>query len=333
MSSSDVFKEYLTEHFASEITTTTNNQQSNVVELDSNLFPMEAARILWKNNIVGAPVWDDKAKKYVGFFELRDILSFFVASAKVDSEGGGEGYNHGVNMDNFDEHMVKELSVSKNGKIFSELKPTERSISYLAARNPFVHCSPDATLKEVFECLNTKHCRRVPILNEEGKCQNIISQSALIKYICDHFPRDRLQEKISESGLAYKKKVISIVDTASATEAFTLLDNKRLSGIAVVDEDGKLVGNTSARDIKLAAINDGKIAMDTDILSYLAKVRQAVPQKKERYPSCHVHENVTVANVIEILSKTGYHRVFVVDDDIRPIGVVSVTDITIYATE
>mmetsp|Transcript_23288 Transcript_23288/g.48428 ORF Transcript_23288/g.48428 Transcript_23288/m.48428 type:complete len:96 (-) Transcript_23288:618-905(-) len=68
-----------------------------------------------------------------------------------------------------------------------------------------------------------------------------------------------------------------------------------MSGIAVVDEDGMLVGNTSARDIKFAALDEGRTAMDTDILSYLASVRQATPQKKERYPSCHVHEDSTVS--------------------------------------
>ena len=348
-SSSNALKQFLDEHSASEISTTTNNQQSNVIELDSNLSPMDAASILWTKNIVGAPVWDDNAQKYVGFFELRDILSVVIASAKSDEEEGGgmntttitndedaSNYKNGrVNMDRFDEHMVKELAITgKNGKkVFAEVFPTEKTISYLAARNQFAFCTPEATLTDVCECLNNMHCHRVPILNNDGKCQNIISQSALISYIFKHCPRENLQEKITESGIPYKKDVVSIVDTASATDAFTLLDNKRLSGIAVVDEDGKLVGNTSARDIKLAAIDEGKTAMDTDILSYLAKVRQAVPQRRERYPSCHIHENVTVAHVIELLAKTGYHRVFVVDDDVCPIGVISVTDITIYATK
>mmetsp|Transcript_23291 Transcript_23291/g.48436 ORF Transcript_23291/g.48436 Transcript_23291/m.48436 type:complete len:107 (-) Transcript_23291:347-667(-) len=104
-----------------------------------------------------------------------------------------------------------------------------------------------------------------------------------------------------------------------------------MSGIAVVDEDGMLVGNTSARDIKFAALDEGRTAMDTDILSYLASVRQATPQKKERYPSCHVHEDSTIGHVINLLAKTGYHRVFVVDKDIKPVGVISVADIVKFA--
>ena len=147
----------------------------------------------------------------------------------------------------------------------------------------------------------------------------------------DAAPREDLAETLDEAALPYKKDVVSIVDTADASDAFILLDDKRLSGIAVVDEDGMLVGNTSARDIKLAAINEGQVPMDTDILSYLAKVRQSVPQKKERYPSCHVHTDTTVAHVIGLLAKTGYHRVFVVDAEQKPVGVISVADIVKFA--
>jgi len=133
--------------------------------------------------------------------------------------------------------------------------------------------------------------------------------------------------KMSDAGLEYKKDVVNIVDTASASDAFELLDSKRLSGIAVVDEDGKLIGNTSARDIKNAVMDAGRTNMELDILSYLAHVRQSQLMLNDKYPSCHVHEDATVAHVVNLLAKTGYHRVFVVDEDMKPVGVVSFADI------
>ncbi len=330
---------FIHKHSAIEVETTTNNIKANVVELDSSLAPVEAAKILWEKNIVGAPVWDGQLNRYIGFFEMRDILSSVVAKAKAEKEEeeirGGEGT---CTTDRYNERMVKELEIGdktdKNGKKkFVDVKPSDLTVSYLAARNHFAFCNADAKLSDLCECLMKEQCHRIPILNEDGKCQNIISQSQLIRFISSKCNHDDLQETIGEAGIVYRKDVVSIIDTADASEAFTLLDNKRLSGIAVIDEDGQIVGNTSARDIKLAAIDEGRTAMDTDILSYLAKVRQAVPQKKERYPSCHVHEDATMAHVIDLLAKTGYHRVFVVDEDIRPIGVISVTDITSFALE
>jgi CBS domain-containing protein len=344
----EILKQFLSEHIVSEI----DIRAIEVVELESTLSPVDAAKILWENNVVGAPVWDDVNKKYIGFFEMRDILSAVVATAKAEKEdasisnGNHDGinvngssrsiHNAGVNMDRYNECMVKELSSpTKDGKkVFVETRGADdKTISYLAARNHFTFCRENSTLTTVCECLSKKHCHRVPVLNDKTeKCDKIISQSALIKFISSNCPHDKLQDTIVEAGMPYKKDVVQIIDTASASEAFTLLDNKRLSGIAVVDEEGKLVGNTSARDIKLAAIDEGKIAMDMDILSYLAKVRQGVHRKSERYPCCHIHEDATVSHVVNLLAKTGYHRVFVVDENIRPIGVISVTDITNFAT-
>ena len=67
--------------------------------------------------------------------------------------------------------------------------------------------------------------------------------------------------------------------------------------------------------------------MDMDIISYLAQVRQSQIRKNERFPSCHVYEDATVGHVVGLLAKTGYHRVFVVDAEKKPIGVVSFADV------
>ncbi len=34
-----------------------------------------------------------------------------------------------------------------------------------------------------------------------------------------------------------------------------------------------------------------------------------------------------LGNVVNLLAKTGFHRVFVVDEDMKPVGVISFTDI------
>ena len=147
-------------------------------------------------------------------------------------------------------------------------------------------------------------------------------------FIASKCPKGSLDETMTEAGLPFLKDVMTIADTASAAEAFELLDSKRLSGIAVVDEDGKLVGNTSAKDIKRAVSDAGRTSMDVDVLSYLASVRQGeAVAKKDRYPSCHVHDDSTVAHVVNLMAKTGFHRVFVVDKDMKPVGVVSFTDV------
>lgn len=63
------------------------------------------------------------------------------------------------------------------------------------------------------------------------------------------------------------------------------------------------------------------------VMSYLSAVRQEDPTKEAKYPSSHVKESSTLGHAIKLLAKTGYHRVFVVDPELKPVGVVSVTDV------
>lgn len=318
-----------------------SDPKGGVVELDSTMSTVDAAKKLWEANILGAPVWDESKGEYLGFFDMRDILSAVVACAgvKKDDDQGADGDEKGALFSKYNTHMVAEMEkIGEAAKKETSAGEDEgiAHVSYLARRNPFHSVPPTSTLEDLCKVLTLKKCHRVPIINGDSgkKCRGIVSQSALVKFLSTHVAKDgALEETLEQAGLAYTKDVISILDEASATDAFRLLDSHRLSGIAVIDEDGKLVGNTSARDIKLAALDEGRTSIDTDILSYLANVRQATPTKKERYPSCHVHEDSTVGHVVNLLAKTGYHRVFVVNEKIEPVGVISVADILKFALE
>lgn len=313
---------------------------SSVIVIDSKMTPLEAATLLWKNNVMGAPVYDASAKSYVGMFDVRDILSCVTAAHREFVSMGG---HHNPGEDIALPHDVEREQLYKKqtelmAKALQHMKidskppvPGAITVSYLAARNPMVNFyTKDDPLLGICKELMGRHKHRVPISDSSsGKpvCTGIISQSALVSFIASKCPPGSLEEKMTDAGLPFRKEIAKIADDASAASAFELLDSRRFSGIAVVDEDGKLIGNTSARDIKNAVMDAGRTGMDMDILSYLARVRQSQVVKNDKYPSCHVHEDATVGHVVNVLAKTGFHRVFVVDDSMKPIGVVSFADI------
>ena len=276
-----------------------------VVEVTTVMTPMEAAKVLWENHILGAPVWDPNQKKYVGIFDMRDLIStVLLEQAKKDPN-------------------------SPNSAWF----PEGLHVSYLAARNPFVpDYHKDTSLLDLCHALSRKEAHMVPLIDPTtGRCVRILSRSYMVKFLSENVALPEIS--LQEAGFPYKKPVIQAPDYASAHEVFKLMDQHRLSGIAIVDsENGKLVGNTSASDIKAAVRlgqeDDDCVDMSSDILSYLAQVRQR--STFDRYPSSHVHESSTVAHAVHLLAKTGFHRVFVVDEDIRPVGVISVTDVIQY---
>jgi CBS domain-containing protein len=300
--SAAAFRTVLSNHTAADI-----EMKGMVIEIPSTHSPLEAAQVLWDNNILGAPVWNEETKEYWGFLDMRDMTSAIV-------------------MANSNDNTFRSLDMTK---WFDEQHVT---VAHLAARNPFLSCQPTASLEAVSPHLTEHRCHRIPVMGTNGRCQSIITQSALVMLLAEHVVVDgdySDEETLEEAHFDYKKDVLCANDTTCARHVFALLVSKELSGIAIVDEEtGKLVGNTSARDIKLA-VSAGVAAatLDMDILSYLAAVRQAVPTKNERYPSASVHEESTVGHAIRLLAKTGYHRVFVVDKDQKPVGVISVADI------
>jgi len=304
--------------------------QKDVVEVNVTMSPVEAAKELWKHNVLGAPVWDDKNKKYIGFFDVRDLLSTVVASHKEQE---------GLDKTTFPAKWFKSRSTKSTTSTFT--------VSYLAARDPFVSLTDDATLEDICKLCSDRSCHRVPIVDKTtGRCTRIVSQSALVKFLVQHLADNKgqaLDDKFSIplvdcKSMPYKKQVVTAPDTATARDVFELMDSNRLSGIAIVDpSDGSLKGNTSATDIKLAvAVEEGAVVdLNLDIMSYLSEVRQVVNVKNSdtRYPFTSVKESSTVGHCMRVLAKTGYHRVFVVDQMLKPIGVISVTDIVKFIVE
>ena len=282
------------------------------------------------------PVYSVEASKFVGMFDTRDILSCMVAAHREFISMGGK---HSAGDDTVLPHEVK---VREQHRLFEkavqEMKIDSKpgtagaiTVTYLAARNPLgPEMTKDTPLLDVLKALADRNRHRIVLPGAGNVCQGIISQSGLISFIANKLPKGSLQESIEDAGLPYRKDVVQINENDKASEAFTMIDKKRLSGIAVVDGDGKLIGNTSARDVKFAAMDrDCQVSLDLDILSYLAAVRQAVAEN-ERAPACKVRPEDSMEHVIKLLAKTGYHRVFVVDDNAIPIGVISFADIINY---
>jgi CBS domain-containing protein len=309
----------LQKHNASSLTL---QKIEHVIEVDSKMKPIDAANVLYENSILGAPVWDEETHKYCGFFDMRDFLSAVIAASLIKD------------TDDYNTAMVREMD--ENIKHDKAMK-VPCTLKYLASRNPVFSCGPDTSLEEICKLLSAPLCRRVLICAEEkgARSTNMVTRTAIMKFLSEHVPRHDLRETLDEAGLSYRKEVVQVEDSVPARKAFELIDSKGIYALAVVDEEGTLLANTSARDIKLAAMDKGRAAMDLDILSYLAAVRQAAPAQggNERYPASHVHEDSTVGHVLNLLVKTGYHRVFVVNEELRPIGVISQQDILRFIVE
>jgi len=110
-------------------------------------------------------------------------------------------------------------------------------------------------------------------------------------------------------------------------DAFRLMNEKNISGLAVVDPtSGAFVANTSSSDLKLY-IKRPNTSLEQPLMDFLSKIRLA--DVNDKTPTIHVNSRSTLGHVIGLLAATKVHKVFVADQDkgFKPTSVISLSDI------
>jgi len=124
--------------------------------------------------------------------------------------------------------------------------------------------------------------------------------------------------------------VLSLPKTHSVIDTFRLMDTKKRSGIALIDENERLVGTTTGKDLGLFIKNPTLNVLHSQIFEYLKEVRQT--QINIRAPLIAVFGTDKVSKVVGLIAATKVHRVYVVDGEetYKCKKVISITDILGY---
>jgi len=283
-----------------------------VVIISSSETPTQGFEKLLNHNIQSAPVFDEATKKFIGFLDIRDLISHTVFAFQNRDKVAyisGSPVNHIVHAFNLVENVTT---------------------SYLARRNPFHEVSEEASLWDVAVLL-AKGAHRVPIVDSKGALVSIISQSNLIKLFAANLNTTLKEEtnvKIRDLEVG-TSPVLSVSKDTAAIETFIKLDNAKKTGLAILDTNGTLLGNISGKDLKLyVKSNCSYDVLDMSVLQFLSKVRaENIDDIMAPSISCNLDE--TLAAVIGKLAATGVHRIFIVNSsqDYTPARIISLTDV------
>jgi len=137
----------------------------DIVEISSTLSISEGFQVLLDNNVLSAPVYDSAAKSYVGFLDLRDLVSWAVFL-----------------YDEQENPTDDELDLINAAQKLYKHATGGITLSYLARRNSFRAVKSGASLASVAAILKTG-VKRVPVLNEENRVKFIISQTAVNRFL------------------------------------------------------------------------------------------------------------------------------------------------------
>jgi len=251
------------------------------------------------NEITGAPVFDAGTHKFIGFVDVLDLATFIA----------------NVFADNYKKHPhlydPKELAQRFGMSVVEVINAS--------ARDPFLPVDINASVEFLMNNFLRYGIHRVA-LQDGDKIVGLVSQSDVVRFFSQH-PNNLVNERkktLEELGLA-KGNVVSVSYEDTLIKAFVTLLTHKITGLAVVDAHGRLVNNLSASDLKgLTKENFWKLEI---------QIHQMLLSMGTKLPPVVVSPNATLGEVMDKFQKFGIHRIFVVDEESKPVNVISLTDV------
>jgi len=277
---------------------------------------------LFTNRITSAPVVD-KNNKLIGSISLVDIILFVMNVCHTSQELAKffglpqEKEKDFVDFTEIKNHLITDDEIQR-----SFGNPDSAAFITNYSRNNLLHVlPPTSSVVDIVQYLCEHH--RVAIGDDE--LFDYISQSDIVKFLKEKNILGELGSKtIKELGLG-SANVISITPNQRVIEAFKKILLNKVSGIAVVDENSRLVGQISSSDLKC-------ISQSGDMINRLYETYHSyrkVLVEKYNAPArlITVVPDTTFAQLVDILVDNKIHRAFVVKDDNILVSVISLTDV------
>jgi len=263
---------------------------------------------LWtliKNKIQCVPVYNEKTGRFIGLVDVFDLVQYIFCNA-------GVSIFHPGFFQEFKEHAYANEPVA--------------SIVNLSRKDHWITVPDNIPLDQILDIMVTGNLHRVPIMNNKLRLTGLLTQSKVVQFLSEKvsaYPELGLK-KISELGMGNAENVYSLKGDEPSVNAFMMMLDKGVRGLAVVNNQGQLVDAISASDIKGLIYGDFFSDLRQPVLNYLPKVR--ILMGKNLGP-IYCSSDSTLEYVLKKLNQEGVHRIFVVDENKHPVRVLSLKDI------
>lgn len=170
---------------------------------------------------------------------------------------------------------------------------------------------------------NVRHNHRILVLDMSFHPVDVVSQTDILRYLDKHTEDlGELRFKTVRELRLSKKPLGQITANIPTYEAFRRMDREKISGYAVVDPmDFTLVGNLSASDLR------GLTSKTFDRLALPVGEFLTFQRPRTSLTPIICTPSTKLEDVIHTIVWLNVHRLYEVDANKRPVGVVTLTDI------
>jgi len=285
--------------------------------------PMRSVyKTLNDENILSAPVIAANGRFY-GFVDMMDIVMFTVRLFPKESD---------ISKETLTTFFTKEEKFSKTTvrELLEEVHPNRDWKEYRQAAS----VPKDFSLLYGYEAMARRSCKRIVVLDETQQVYSVLTQSMLLGWLYNNL-EDALKpiRDLPVRLIGAEKSVVSIKENEPAINAFRLMAEKGVHGLAVVDQKSQIVDAVSLRDLRgITPTAEEFLRLWRPITAFKKEIREKHPTKTPVFPDLYLLPTDTLKTAIVMMDEDRVHRLFVVrsTQDKTPIGVITQTDILRY---
>ncbi|KAM7362026.1 SNF4/AMP-activated protein kinase gamma subunit isoform 2-T4 [Cochliomyia hominivorax] len=275
---------------------------AKLVVFDTQLLVKKAFYALVYNGVRAAPLWDSQKQQFVGMLTITDFIKILRMYYKSPN----------ASIEQLEEHKLD----------------TWRSVLHNEVM-PLVSIGPDASLYDAIKILVHNRIHRLPVIDPAtGNVLYILTHKRILRFLflyINELPKPSyMQKKLRALKIGTYDNIEVADENTSIITALKKFVERRVSALPLVDAEGRLVDIYAKFDvINLAA---EKTYNDLDVS--LRKANEHRNEWFEGVQCCNLDE--TLYTILERIVRAEVHRLVVVDENRKVIGIISLSDILLY---
>jgi predicted transcriptional regulator len=307
-----------------------------LVIIPSHASLTSACAMLAQAGVLSAPVFDYQASVFLGMFDWRDVGAAFVKTALEQSNS----VPHSPSM------KRKSITSSSENALGSMAQIQTQQVVDLCKKNPLYSIPKNASMLHAMEFFARGIHRLLiaedPLQNPKGDgvFVGVISQSDAVRYLhailkqtTDPVLLDMKKKSLRDTDVG-ADSVVQIQASKSVLEALQLMNDSKVSSIALLGDCNEIQGTLSTTDVKYLFRKRLLSMLSEPCGQFVSSVRlrQGIDNAgKDRSPYFCVSYDSTLEHVIAKMVATRAHRLWIVEQR-KALGVVSLSDILKFFT-
>jgi len=325
----DVITSFLRSHSVFELVRTS----SKVVVFETNIPIQLAFYALLEHESAAAPLWDSKHREFVGLMTITDFVDIL---RHYHDEHGRTGAAIEVLASRSIAQVLNDKNVGTHFKHATEA--FDRSIqpqSPLACgqtvnSSGMIAVDANSTLYEACDAMRANKRRFLPVVTpKDCGILAVVTHVDILEYFVASFREERrlFDQPIRELGIGTFENVVSVGTITPLRDVLELLCKHDFSSLPIVDEVGRVTALYGRADITfLATATDA----DSVVVNLGSSVADILRQRRSEEPLHTCSQCATLQFIFELFADIKFRRLVCLDDDCRPVGIITVRDLLCY---